>query len=162
MHARRRLPGLDPEFLTIYFMRGTHLDRKVAFRRVWVIFGGLLLLFALLGLRVWLEMQNVKVGYDLHRLKAERVHLLDVQQNLLTQRNSLASLERVESVARGRLGLGLPLKDQTVFIVEAADAPRGLAGVWSLPLTWWERGAAFWRAVTGFKAEAGREAHLGG
>ena len=162
MHEHSRLSGLDPEFLTIYFMRGEHLDRKVAFRRVWVIFGALLVVFALLGLRVWLEMQNVKVGYELHQLKVERVHLLDDQQNFLTQRNSLASLERVENVARTRLGLGLPQKDQTVFIVEAAGRARGLTDVWSVSQAWLERGVAFWRAVTGVKAEAGREARLGG
>jgi cell division protein FtsL len=158
----RSLSGLDPEFLTIYFMRGAHLDRKVAYRRVWVIFGALLAVFALLGVRVWLEMQNVKVGYELHQLKAERVCLRDAQQALLTQRNSLASLERVETVARTRLGLGLPVKDQTVFIVEAPERPRGLADVWSVSQVWWERGAAFWRTVTGAKPETGKEARLGG
>jgi cell division protein FtsL len=159
---RSRLSGLDPEFLTIYFMRGTHLDRKVAYRRVWVIFGALLAVFALLGARVWLEMQNVKVGYELHQLKAERLHLRETQQALLTQRNSLASLERVETVARTRLGLGLPAKDQTVFIVEAAERPRGLVDVWSVSQAWWERGAAFWRTVIGAKTETGKEARLGG
>ena len=162
VHERSRLSGLDPEFLTIYFMRGTHLDRKVAFRRVWVIFGALLAVFALLGLRVWLEMQNVKVGYELHQLKSEQLLLLQKQQAWLTQRNSLASLERVESVARTRLGMGLPVKDQTVFIVETAGHDRGLARVWSASLSWLERGAAFWRSVTGSKADAGKEGRLGG
>jgi hypothetical protein len=87
---------------------------------------------------------------------------LDERQTWLTQRNSLASLERVETVARTRLGLGLPLKEQTVFIVEASDKSRELAGVWPIPLAWWERGAAFWRAVTGAKASVVKEARFGG
>jgi len=46
--------------------------------------------------------------------------------------------------------------------VEAAGRARGLTDVWSVSQAWLERGVAFWRAVTGVKAEAGREARLGG
>jgi cell division protein FtsL len=159
---RKNTSALDPEFLTIYFMRGAQLDRKVAFRRVWLIFGGLLLIFGLLGLRVWQEMQVVKAGYQLNQMKKERLHLLEEQQVLQTQRNALASLERVELVARKDLGMCPPAKDQTVFMVESSEPRQGFNRVWTASQSWLERVADTWKAMTGFGGDKGKEGRLGG
>ncbi len=162
MHGRKPTSALDPEFLTIYFMRGTQLDRKVALRRVWVIFGVLVIMFGFIGLRVWQEMQVVKVGYELHRLKQQRVRLLEEQQLLQTQRNALASLDRVETVARTSLGMTTPGKDQTVFVVEVPEAPRGLSRVWSTSQSWLDKTMTSWRSMWGRSNDKNKEARLGG
>ncbi len=111
---------LDKDFVTIYFMAGQKTDRKIAVRRLPLILGILGMLFAVIFLRVWQEMQVVKLGYHLNQIKVQVNQALDEQRILLSQRNSLASLERIEYIARQEMGLITPVGEQLIFLSDPA------------------------------------------
>lgn len=131
MPPRRPHGSWRPEFVTIYFMQGTRQDRKVAVRLIRVVLGGILLIFSGVFLRVWQEMQIMKLGYQCGELKIQHRRLLEDQRSLLSRRNALASLQRVEAIARTELGLDAPERERVVFLTDAEDTPGGLAGLWS-------------------------------
>ncbi len=161
--ADLRLHGrLDPEFVTIYFLQGRRLDQPLAVRRIWLILGLILFVFAAVGLRVWLEMQIVKVGYEITQLQAERDRLLDQQRLWLSQRNALASLERVEAIARQELGMQSPDRRQVFFLAEPVVRRGGWTEFWSgrgAPARWLK---AWRRSWTLRRDSETKEAGLGG
>ncbi len=137
---------LDREFITIYFMQGTDGKHKVAVRRISLVMGVIVILFGIVFLRVWQEMQVVKLGYEITRLQREYDALLDRQRILLSQRNSLANLERIENLARNKLGLDTPRKDQLIFLVDPAIRNEGWRGRFG---RWIKQAESFKRAVRG-------------
>lgn len=123
--ANQSLSGkLDKNFITIYFMQGKKTDSRIAIRRVSLILGIVLVLFIAVFFRVWQEMQVVKLGYEINQMRYEYNQALDKQRILLSQRNALASLERIESIARLELGLVTPGSRQLIFLVDPADEAK--------------------------------------
>jgi cell division protein FtsL len=112
-------------------MDGEKADRKIAVRRLSLIVSIVAVLFMVISLRVWQEMQVVKLGYQLNQLKAQVNQALDKQRILLSRRNSLASLERIEYIARQEMGLVTPVGDQIIFLKDPA-APEQQHQPWSL------------------------------
>jgi cell division protein FtsL len=157
MSPRRPDGSWDPEFVTIYFMQGARLDQKVAVRLARVVLGSILLVFGLVCLRVWQEMQIVKLGYECGELKLQSRRLQETQRTLLSQRNALAGLQRVETIARTELGLQTPERGQVIFLADPEDQPRGFAG-------WWQdRGRPFIRLCSAWwPFKQVKEAGLGG
>jgi len=109
-------------------MQGSRVDRKISVRRVWIVLGLLALVFGVVFLRVWQEMQIVQLGYRVNQLNEERQRLLNRQRILLSRRNALASLERVEAIAGQKLGMRVPEREQVVFLVDPSPRRSGLAG----------------------------------
>jgi cell division protein FtsL len=128
VHARRSTAHEGPDFITIYFLQGAQGDRKLALRLGWVVLGGILLAFAALFLRVWQEMTIVELGYRCGELKRQCDHLLADQYRLLSQRNGLVSLARVDAIARTQLGLQTPARTDVIFVNDPAAPASGLAG----------------------------------
>ena len=114
----RRTTTLDKDLVTVYFLHGSRPERKVAVRRVWLVLGGVAVVFGFLFLRVWQEMHVVSVGYQVSRLEQEQRELVEAQRILRSRRDALASLERVEAVALGELGMQVPERRQVVFLVD--------------------------------------------
>ncbi len=146
MSGRVLHSGLDREFVTIYFMQETGGKNKIAVRRISLIMGVILVLFGVVFLRVWQEMQVVKLGYKITQLRGEYDTLLDQQRILLSRRNSLANLERIEKVARNKLGLDTPRKDQLVFLVDPAIRSEGWRGCFN---RWIKQAESFKFAIRG-------------
>ena len=71
---------------------------------------GSLLVGGVLGY-VWLQVQRVRVSYELADLRAVRTDVEEQNRRLRLELSSLRSLARVDSVAR-RLGLTEPARDQ--------------------------------------------------
>jgi cell division protein FtsL len=155
------LGELDPEFVTIHFMQGQRVEHSWSLRRLWVFLGLGACVFALVGLRVWEEMQIVKLGYQLNQIRQQQGRLSDEQQQLLVRRNTLANLQRVDTVARQRLGLRPPDAGQIVFL---ADPAVKSPGSWQRLTAW---GQAWLLRLAGTHVDsrpvgAGREAGVGG
>jgi cell division protein FtsL len=83
------------------------------------------LLLPLLGY-VWNHMEWIRVGYEMERLKRERLAQAELGERLRIERASLASLARVEGEARDRLGL-VPASGAVVAVNE--DPPGSIASV---------------------------------
>lgn len=136
MSGRRATGSLEPEFVTIYFMQGSRGDRKVAVRLARLVFGLIVIGFTAVFLRVWLEMKVMQLGYQCGALKSRYARLLEEERGLLTRRNMLASLDRVEAIARTELGLQTPSREQLVFLQDPAERTSGFAGLWGSQGTW--------------------------
>ena len=119
---------LDREFVTIYFLQDERDNRRVAIRRLWLVLGIVAFLFSMVFLRVWQQMQVVKLGYQINQQRQDYHSLLDEHRVLLSKRNALASLERIEAIALQKLGLEAPHSEQLVFLVDPAVKREGLRG----------------------------------
>ncbi|MFQ5803109.1 MAG: septum formation initiator family protein [Candidatus Methylomirabilales bacterium] len=78
--------------------------------------GGILLLGLLVY--VWQHVQVVRLGYQVERLRAARATLVQERKALRVELGKLRSLERVETLARGKLGMIDPDPGQMIFLEE--------------------------------------------
>ncbi len=150
--AARRASRPGPDLITIYFLQGSRVDRKVALRLGWVVLGGILLVFGGVFLRVWQEMRIVQLGYRCGELTRQCERLQAVQVRLLSQRNALVSLSRVETLARTSLGLRPVAREDVVFLKDPVAPAAGWVG-------WFETARRAWPFRDG---RAEQEAGLGG
>jgi cell division protein FtsL len=80
---------------------------------------------AVLFAAIWANLETVRLGYQLERLDRQREQLVEKNRQLKTARAQASALSRIESVARGRLGLLPPRPDQLVLIRDGgAEPPR--------------------------------------
>jgi cell division protein FtsL len=73
---------------------------------------------------VWLQVQRVRVSYELEDVRALRADVEDQNRKLRLELYSLRSLARVDSAAR-RLGLTEPARDQVRLAREFVSAGSG-------------------------------------
>jgi cell division protein FtsL len=64
----------------------------------------------------WQHFEMIRIGYRVEELRLEREHLLKIQRELMLERASLASPDRVEAIATRQLGLSRPSVSQVVVI----------------------------------------------
>jgi cell division protein FtsL len=113
-----------PEFVTIYFLQGKRLDQKLRLQLRRLTVGLLCLGFVAVAARVWQEMQVVKLAYQNTALRQELTQLQKEQHELLSRRNALASLDRVDVIARSQLGMLPATREQVIFLPEPAEPVR--------------------------------------
>ena len=70
---------------------------------------------------LWQRYQFVRLGYDVNRLRAEKSRLEDVIEPLEVEVQYLSRLERIDELARGRLGMHAPLPSQVIVL--ESDVP---------------------------------------
>lgn len=71
---------------------------------------------ALLLLYVWQHIQAVRFGYEVHALQQEIAHEENTNNILRVKISRLASLSRLDELAKTKLGLVLPGKDDIVMV----------------------------------------------
>ncbi|MFQ5840150.1 MAG: septum formation initiator family protein [Candidatus Methylomirabilales bacterium] len=71
---------------------------------------------------VWQQVQVVRLGYEIERLRAEQVTLARGVRELKIAIARLRSLKRVEEVARKRLGMSSGLPGQLILIDRSQTA----------------------------------------
>lgn len=81
-------------------------------RRAWAIWGGVIV-FSLVVL--WHHHRTIQLGYETERLSAEKTRLERLHRQLLIERESLASLDRIERLA-GDLGLAHVPPRETIVV----------------------------------------------
>ena len=72
----------------------------------------LLITGALITISVWRGLAFINIGYQIRDLERKQAELLHLNRELEIERAMLSSPERVESVARGELGMTEPTPDQ--------------------------------------------------
>lgn len=75
----------------------------------------LLLAISFLTFYVWHQAALISLGYQTTRLEEKISHLEEEIRGLEIQKASLLSLEKVERIAREKLGLSEPKKNQIVY-----------------------------------------------
>ena len=78
---------------------------------------------AVLFAAIWTNLETFRLGYQIERLQKQKESLVEKQRQLEMERARVSALARVEGVARERLGLVTPGRDQVVFVRDGALAP---------------------------------------
>ena len=93
---------------------GFHITPK-GFRIIFLV--SVLMLFVALAL-VWPNVRKVKLSYDYQALEAEREELLNKNNLLRLERESLQSLYRIQALAKNQVGMIEPKIEQvtTIFL----------------------------------------------
>jgi len=65
---------------------------------------------------IWSRLEIVNLGYEISSEQKKRVKLLEENRNLRLQVMSLKSPERIERIAKRKLGLIYPTEEQVVVI----------------------------------------------
>lgn len=77
----------------------------------------------LILLFVWERVDMVRLGYQIERLKSQKVLLERERDELRVRLSSLTSPERIARAATERLNMVLPEKGQIVLVHLESDAP---------------------------------------
>jgi cell division protein FtsL len=78
------------------------------------------LLVAAALLQIWVRTRVTEQGYRLSRLSAERSELVRQHERLQLAAASLGSAQRIEDLARTRLGMGPPPPERIIVLVGGA------------------------------------------
>lgn len=78
------------------------------------------LLAAAALLHIWVRTRVTEQGYRLSRLSSERQHLVRDHERLQLAAARLGGAERIEELARLRLGMGPPPPDRIIVLVHGA------------------------------------------
>lgn len=85
--------------------------------RMLAIFVGLCLVFVF----VWERVDMVRVGYQIERLKHDKVLLERERDELRVKVSVLSAPDRIAKVASERLGMGLPQQGQMIMVQSRPD-----------------------------------------
>ena len=91
------------------------VDRERNKQLLMVAITGLFLAAAVLAYG-WQHFEMIRNGYRMEEQKREREYLLKVQRQLVLERASLVSPDRIETIATRDLGMVPPSDDQVVVI----------------------------------------------
>ncbi|MEY4705777.1 MAG: hypothetical protein RL042_1982 [Nitrospirota bacterium] len=83
------------------------------------ILAGVMLVFVF----VWERVDVVRVGYQIERLKSQKVLLERERDQLQVKFSSLTAPERIAKVATEKLGLVPPQQGQVLMVHQSGDAP---------------------------------------
>ncbi len=87
-------------------------------RRAWTIWGAVLSLSVVV---LWHHHRTIQLGYETERLQAEKTRVERLHRQLLIERESLASLDRIERLA-GTMGLAhIPPRETVVMRLPPGD-----------------------------------------
>lgn len=85
-----------------------------------------LLVMSLLLLYVWERVELVRIGYQIERLKKERVVLERERDELRVKVSALTSPERIARAATEQLGMVPPQRGQVVLVrIPSDEGPSG-------------------------------------
>lgn len=88
---------------------------------------GLVVLVFLFGLHVaWQSFQCVRDGYQIEEVKAQRTALTEWNSALRIQHAALADPQRIDTLARRKLGLASPNPQQVIRVGGWTDAPAAV------------------------------------
>ena len=91
-----------------------------------LLIGGILLIGLLFY--VWQHIQVVHLGYQIERLRAEQLHLVQEGKAMRVELARLRSLKRVEEVARRELGMVHPSPGQVIVMEGRGEEGNVIGG----------------------------------
>jgi len=86
--------------------------------KIMTVLAGLCLVFVF----VWERVDMVRVGYQVERLKHDKVSLERERDELLVKVSVLSAPDRIAKVASEKLGLALPQQGQLIMVQARPDA----------------------------------------
>jgi cell division protein FtsL len=96
--------------------RTRRIDRRERRRHHWAVLSMSLCLVGVVLLHVWLRLQVVRMGYALSTTSKLESQLEQERRELTVELATLTSPDRLEAMARKRLGLVAPEKGQVIVL----------------------------------------------
>jgi cell division protein FtsL len=121
-----------PEFYFVKHIDNSHLVREVDVERrreCFSLLGLGVLVFLFVLLFAWQHFQCVRYGYQVEQLKTERAALDEWNHQLRLEQASLADPQRIDTLARTRLGMVSPSPQQVIRVGE----PEPVAAILESP-----------------------------
>ncbi len=115
----------------IYFLKridNSRLRREVdpeKRRECYSLLGLGILVFLLVLLFAWTHFQGVRYGYQIEELKGQRTALEEWNRQFYLEEASLADPQRIDTLARQKLGLGPPSPQQVIRVGPVMPSPVG-------------------------------------
>ena len=108
-----------PEFYFVKHIDNSRLVREVDMgrrREYFSLLGLGVLVFLFMLLFAWQHFQCVRYGYQVEQFKAERATLEEQNHRLRLEQAALADPQRIDTLARSRLGMVTPSPQQVIRI----------------------------------------------
>lgn len=83
--------------------------------------GVILVVLGLLTFYIWYQTESIRLGYQIGEIEAQNAALREEIRKLETRKAQLLSLETIDRIAREKLGLSDPRRDQVIY----EDPPHG-------------------------------------
>ena len=112
-----------PEFYFVKHIDNSHLVREVDVehrRECFGLFGICVLVFLFVLLFAWQHFQCVRDGYHIEQFKIEYANLEEQNHRLRLEQAALADPQRIDALARTRLGMVTPRPPQVIRVGKAA------------------------------------------
>ncbi len=74
-----------------------------------------LIVIFILTFYIWNQVESIRLGYEIGRLEVDLENLKQDVEKLEAEKSSLLSLEKVEKIAKDRLKLQQPKKEQIIY-----------------------------------------------
>ncbi len=94
-------------------------------RECYSLLGSGILVFLFVLLFAWTHFQGVRYGYQIEDLKGQRAGLEEWNRQLHLEEASLADPQRIDTLARQKLGLVPPSPQQVIRVGPALTSPAG-------------------------------------
>lgn len=95
--------------------------KKFKRREITFSLGVISLIILILTFYIWHQIESVRLGYETRESEARVLSLMKAVDTLEAKKSSLLSLERVEEIAKNKLGLRPPDDHQVLY----EDNPSG-------------------------------------
>ena len=118
-----------PEFYFVKHIDNSRLVREVDVERrreCFSLLGLGVLVFLFVLLFAWQHFQCVRYGYQMEQLKAEYATLEEQNHQFRLEQAALADPERIDTLARSRLGMVSPSAQQVIQVGEPVTAAAAL------------------------------------
>jgi cell division protein FtsL len=89
--------------------------KKFKRREITFSLGVISLIILILTFYVWHQIESVRLGYETRELEAKVLSMMREVDTLEAKKSSLLSLERVERIAKSKLGLRPPDDYQVIY-----------------------------------------------
>ncbi|MGB4704616.1 MAG: cell division protein FtsL [Candidatus Saccharicenans sp.] len=89
--------------------------KKYTWKQLALGIGLALLLLGNLTFYIWYQSESIRLGYRIHEMEIKAEKLREEIKRLETRKEALLSLDRIDRLAREKLGLKEPKSDQIIF-----------------------------------------------
>ena len=97
------------------------VSKKLSKRDILIGTAWTLIVIFILTFYIWNQVESIRLGYEIGQLEVDLENLKQEFERLEAEKSSLLSLEKVETIAKDRLKLQHPRKEQVIY---DDDTPR--------------------------------------
>jgi len=89
--------------------------KKYTTKKIMLFVSCTIIVIFILTFYIWHQMESIRIGYEIGKLEEKVLNLGRQVDELQTEKSYLLSLDRVEKIAKEKLNLVEPKKEQLVY-----------------------------------------------